>query len=171
VLELSESMDGYLAKLQNTNLPNVINDTIAAINAFNNGEGNNADIVRNLLVRLSDANLQHLHTVAANKNVPWKAQSLAKIHFNAGFANAGVLSARAKICENAFTSAISLYFAKCYLGDDGTYNHQAFTDHILEAIKFKATDAGREQERRRAAAAHAAAHAAPAPAGADVHMG
>jgi len=155
-------MDEHLAKLQNTNLPNVIQDTIGAINAFNNGLGRNPIIP--LLAAMSDADLQNLHTVSANKNVPWKAQSLAKVYFNAGFSNAGVLSARAKICESAFTAAMSFYFANCYLNDDGQYSHQSFTNDILDAIRFKAANLGYQH-------GAAAAEAAPAPAGADVHMG
>ena len=106
-------------------------------------------------MNLSDENLASLHSASANKNVPWKAQCLAKNLFNAGFHNASVLSARAKICENAYASAIAVYFAKVYLGEDGTYNHQAFTKDILLAITAKANQAGQNEERARHAPADA----------------
>ena len=90
---------------------------------------------------LSDDDLKKLHEVSLNKNVPWKCQHIAQLQFRQNIDNAGVLTSRAKACKDALNSAMEVYFAKVYW-KDGSYDHKAFTDDILEAIKDKAGEAG-----------------------------
>ena len=141
MLELNENMNSHLARLQATQLPNVITDTINGIAAFNTNEGTRTTIIDDILINFSDEDLKKLHEVALNKNVPWKCQHIAQLQFRQNVDNAGVLTSRAKACKDALNSAMEVYFAKVYWRD-GSYDHKAFTDDILEAIKDKAGEAG-----------------------------
>ena len=141
MLELNENMNAHLARLQATQLPNVLTDTINGIATFNNNEGSRTDIIDDILVNLSDQDLKKLHEISLNKNVPWKCQHIAQLQFRQNVDNAGVLTSRAKACKDALNSAMEVYFAQVYWRD-GSYDHKAFTDDILEAIKDKAEEVG-----------------------------
>ena len=141
LLQAAEELEGCKLKLQNTNLPNVMVETLAAINAFKAAELVNPKYLQESLIGVSHEDLDKLHHASMTRNVDWKFKQLAATLFKTHFNNAMLLQTRSKLCETAFIALMKEAFTQKYW-KDGQYQHAAFTEDILSIIKDKSKNEG-----------------------------